>query len=207
MGTNFFRFEKYLYMVCLKMAHLGRVTYCFETLLLLCKLVFFNYNFHKNTRSRQKRFLSKQGQPRPLTRLKARLLTGQLKNGLFLRLHYSVHYYRLAILPIVILTLFENMFFLRKLAQYPSSLIFILPASVLSYIDSKQTKRINSITFVNSGFRSVVVITSAIGRSPVQIWLESFYFFLFLRQISTKQLTVRAWVLTKKVKCLFNKVE
>ena len=75
-------------MVCLKMAHLGRVTYCFETLLLLCKLVFFNYNFHKNTRSRQKRFLSKQGQPRPLTRLKARLLTGQLKNGLFLRLHY-----------------------------------------------------------------------------------------------------------------------
>ena len=153
MGTNF-RFEKYLYMLCLKMAHLGRVTYCFETLLLLCKLVFFNYNFHKNTRSRQKRFLSKQGQPRPLTRLKARLLTGQLKNGLFLRLRYSVHYHRVAILPIVILTLFVNMFFLRKLAQYPSSLIFILPASVLSYIDSKQTKRTNSITFVNSGFRS-----------------------------------------------------
>ena len=188
MGTSFFRFQKYLYMVCLKMAHLWRVTYCFETLLFLCKLVFFNYNFHKNTRSRQKRFLSKQGQPRPLTRLKARLLTGQLKNGLFLRLraelretsslHYSVHYYRVAILPIVILTLFVNMFFLRKLAQYPSSLIFILPASVLSYIDSKQTKRINSITFVNSGF--------ATGRSPVQIWLESFYFFLFLRQISTK---------------------
>ena len=53
------------------------------------------------------------------------------------------------------------MFFLRKLAQYPSSLIFIHPASVLSYIDSKQTKRINSITSVNSGFRSVVVISSA----------------------------------------------
>ena len=59
MGTNFFRFEKYLYMVCLKMAHLGRVTYCFETLLLLCKLVFFNYDFRKNTRSRQKRFFIK----------------------------------------------------------------------------------------------------------------------------------------------------
>ena len=130
-------------MVCLKMAHLGRVTYCFETLLLLCKLVFFNYNFHKNTRSRQKRFLSKQGQPRPLTRLKARLLTGQLKNGLFLRLHYSVHYYRLAILPIVILTLFVNMFFLRKLAQYPSSLIFNLPVSVLSYLHRFKTNQTN----------------------------------------------------------------
>ena len=53
------------------------------------------------------------------------------------------------------------MFFLRKFAQYPSSLIVIHPAPVLSYIDSKQTKQINSIKFVNSGFRSVVVITSA----------------------------------------------
>ena len=80
MGTISFSFEKYLYMVCLKMAHLGRVTYCFETLLFLCKLVFFNYNFHKNTRPRKKRFVSKQGQPRPHTQLKARLLTEQLKN-------------------------------------------------------------------------------------------------------------------------------
>ena len=64
MGTIFLRFEKYLYMVCLRMAHLGRVVYCFETLLFLCNLVFFDYSyFHKNMRSRQKRFLSKQGQP------------------------------------------------------------------------------------------------------------------------------------------------
>ena len=102
MGTISFSFEKYLYMVCLKMAHLGRVTYCFETLLFLCKLVFFNYNFHKNTRSRQKRFVSKQGQPRLYTQLRARFLTEQLKNGLFLRLYNSVHYYRLAILPIAV---------------------------------------------------------------------------------------------------------
>ena len=143
MGTISFSFEKYLYMVCLKMAHIGRETYCFETLLFLCKLVFFNYNFHKNTKSRQKRFVSKQGQPRPHTQLKARLLTEQLKNGLFLRLHYSVHYYRLAILPIVILTLFVNMFFLRKLAQYPSSLIFNLPVSVLSYLHRFKTNQTN----------------------------------------------------------------
>ena len=148
-------------MVCLKMAHLGRVTYCFETLLFLCKLVFFNYNFHKNTKSRQKRFVSKQGQPRPHTQLKARLLTEQLKNDLFLRLHHSAHYYRLAILPIVILTLLVNMFFLRKFPQYPFSLIFINPASVLSHIDSKQTKQINGVEFVNIGFCSVAVITSA----------------------------------------------
>ena len=73
MGTIFVRFEKYLYMVCLKMAHLGRVTYCFETLLILCKLVFFNCNFHKNIR-RQKRFVAKQGQPRPHIQLKATIL-------------------------------------------------------------------------------------------------------------------------------------
>ena len=55
----FFRFEKYL-----KIAHLRRVAYCFETLLFLRKLVFFDYShFHKNIRSRKKRFLSKQGQP------------------------------------------------------------------------------------------------------------------------------------------------
>ena len=115
----FFRFEKYLYIVCLKIAHLGRVTYCFETLLFLCKLVFFNYNFHKNTRSRQKRFVSKQGQPRPQTQLKARLLTEQLKNGLFLRLHYSVHYYRLANLPIVILTMFVKYVFPSQICAIP----------------------------------------------------------------------------------------
>ena len=110
---------KYFYMECLKMAHLGRLTYCFETLLFLCKLVFFNYNFHKNIRSRLKRFLSKQGQPRPHTQLKARLLTEQLKNGLFLRLHYSVHYYRLAILPIVILTLFVKYVFPSQICAIP----------------------------------------------------------------------------------------
>ena len=144
------------------MEHLGRVTHYFETLLFICKLVFFNYNFHKNTKSRQKRFVSKQGQPRPHTaQLKAMLLTEQLKNDLFLRLHHSAHYYRLAILPIVILTLLVNMFFLRKFPQYPFSLIFINPASVLSHIDSKQTKQINGVKFVNIGFRSVGVITSA----------------------------------------------
>ena len=80
-------------MVYLKMAHLGRVTHCFQALLFLCKLVFFNYNFHKNTRSRPKRFVSKKGQPRPHTQLKViRLLTETLKNDLFLRLYYSVHY-------------------------------------------------------------------------------------------------------------------
>ena len=139
-------------MVCLKTAHLGRVTYCFETLLFLCKLVFFNYNFHKNTRSRQKRFVSKQGQPWPYTQLKARLLTEQLK------LHYSVHYCRLAILPIAVCKI---CFSIANMRNTPSSLIFIHPAPVLSYTDSKQTKQINSVKFVNSGFRTVVVFTSA----------------------------------------------
>ena len=116
-GSHFcFWFEKYL--VCLKMVHLGRLTYCFETLLLLCKLAFFNYNFHKNLR-RQKRFVSKQGQPRPHTQLMARLLTEQLKNGIFLRLHYSVHYYRLAILPIGILTLFVKYVFPWQICAIP----------------------------------------------------------------------------------------
>ena len=118
--------ENYLYMVGLKMAPLGRMTYCFETLLFLCNYnflcnykFFFNYNFHKNTRSRQKSFVSKQGQPRPHTELKARLLTEQLKNDLFLRLHYSVHYYRLAILPIVILTLLVKYVFPSQICAIP----------------------------------------------------------------------------------------
>ena len=101
------------------MVHLGRVTYCFETFLFLCKLVFFSHNFHKKTRSRQKRFVSKQGQPRLYTQLKARFLTEQLKNGLFLRLYNSVHYYRLAILPIAILTLFVKYVFPSQMYALP----------------------------------------------------------------------------------------
>ena len=117
--TILFRVENYLYMVCLKMAHLGRVTHCFQALLFLRKLVFFNYNFHKNTRSRPKRFVSKQCQPRPHTQLKARLLTEQLKIDLFLRLRYSVHYYRLAILPIVILSLLVKYVFPSQICAIP----------------------------------------------------------------------------------------
>ena len=106
-------------MVCLKMAHLGRVTHCFQALLFLCKLLFFNYNFHKNTRSRPKRFVSKQCQPWPHTQLKARLLTEQLKIDLFLSLRYSVHYYRLAILPIVILSLLLKYVFPSQICAIP----------------------------------------------------------------------------------------
>ena len=64
-------------------------------------------------------FVSKQGQPRPHTQLMARLLTEQLKNGIFLRLHYSVHYYRLAILPIGILTLFVKYVFPWQICAIP----------------------------------------------------------------------------------------
>ena len=189
MGTIFVRFEKYLFMVCLKMAHLGRVAYCFGTLLILCKLVFFNYKFHKNIR-RQKRFVSKQGQPRPHTQLKARLLTKQLKNGLFLRLHYSVHYYLLAFLPIVIvLTLFVKYVFHSQICALPlQPYLYSSGSCLISYIASKQTKQINITKFVNSGFRSVVVITSvshAEGRQ-FKSGRKHCTFFLYMRQISTK---------------------
>ena len=132
MGTISFSFEKYLYMVCLKMAHLGRVTYCFETLLFLCKLVFFNYNFHKNTRLKQKRFVSKLGQPRLYTQLKARLLTEQLK------LHYSVHYCRLAILPIAVCKI---CFSIANMRNTPLALsLFIRLLFYLTQIQNKQNK-------------------------------------------------------------------
>ena len=67
----------------------------------------------------QKRFVSEQGQPRPHAQLKARLLAEQLKNGLFLRLHHSVNYYRLANLPIVILTLFVKYVFPSQIWAIP----------------------------------------------------------------------------------------
>ena len=175
----FFWFEKYLYIVCLKMVHLGRVTNCFETLLLLCKLAFFNYTFHKNIR-RQKRFVSKQGQPRPHTQLKARLLTEQLKNGLFLRLHYSVHYYRLAILPIAILTLFVKYVFPSQICAIPlqpylysSGSCFILHR-FKTHKTNKQYKMCHQWFPQCSGYH--VRLTR--GRSPVQIWSETLNFFV-----------------------------
>ena len=78
-----------------------------------------------------------------------------------LRLHYSVNYYRLAILPFVILTLFVKYVF-------PSAQISAIPLKPHLYSSScfilcrfKTKKQVNSREFVNRGFRSVVVITSA----------------------------------------------
>ena len=75
----FFRFPNYLRMLCLKMAHLGRVAYCFESMLFQHANPYFSTIISMR---KQKRSVSKQGQPRPRTQLKARVLTKQLKNGL-----------------------------------------------------------------------------------------------------------------------------
>ena len=75
----FFRFPNYLRMLCLKMAHLGRVVYCFDPMLFQHANLYFSTIISMR---KQKRFVSKQGQPRPCTQLKVRLLTEQLKNGL-----------------------------------------------------------------------------------------------------------------------------
>ena len=128
------------------MVHLGRVTYCFQTFLFLCKLLFFSHNFHKKTRSRQKRFVSKQGQPRLYTQLKARFLTEQLKNSLFLRLYNSAitnasQFFLLLFVKYV----FPSQMYALPLQPYlySSGFCFILHRSV------------------NCGFHSAVVITSA----------------------------------------------
>ena len=75
----FFRFPNYLRMLCLKMAHLGRVVYCFDPMLFQHANLYFSTIISMR---KQKRFVSKQGQPRPCTQLKVRLPTEQLKNGL-----------------------------------------------------------------------------------------------------------------------------
>ena len=75
----FFRFPNYLRMLCLKMSHLGRVAYCFDPMLFRHANLYFSTIISMR---KQKRFVSKQGQPRPRTQLKARVLTKQLKNGL-----------------------------------------------------------------------------------------------------------------------------
>ena len=66
-------------MLCLNMAHLGRVAYCFEPMLFRHANLYFSTIISMR---KQKRFVSKQGQPRPCTQLKVRLPTEQLKNGL-----------------------------------------------------------------------------------------------------------------------------
>ena len=69
----------YLCMLCLNMAHLGRVAYCFEPMLFRHANLYFSTIISMR---KQKRFVSKQGQPRPCAQLKVRLPTEQLKNGL-----------------------------------------------------------------------------------------------------------------------------
>ena len=80
------------------------------------------------------------------------------------------------------------MFFLRKLAQYPSSLIFIHPPA-LSYIDSKQRKQINSREFSSCGFRSVVVITSASHAEGRQFKSGRKHFTFFFKLGKSVQIT------------------
>ena len=75
-----FKFPNYLRMLCLKMAHLGRVAYTVHE-----PMLFRHVNLYFSTTismRKQKRFVSKQGQPRSRTQLKARVLTKQLKNVL-----------------------------------------------------------------------------------------------------------------------------
>ena len=66
----FFRFPNYLRMLCLKMAHLGRVVYCFDPMLFQHANLYFSTIISMR---KQKRFVSKQGQPRSRTQLKARV--------------------------------------------------------------------------------------------------------------------------------------
>ena len=67
---------------------------------------------------KQKRFVSKQGQPRPRTLLKARVLTKQLKNGL-LEATLLGPLLPPPILPIVILTLFVKYVFPSQISAIP----------------------------------------------------------------------------------------
>ena len=141
----------YLRMLCSKMAQLGGVAYCFESMSFQHANLYFLTTCIISMR-KQKRFVSKQGQPRPCTQLKARLLTERLKNGLLEAILLG---------PLFPPRNSSNYYFdTHKFAQYPFSLIIIHPLA-LCYIDSKQIKQMISRKFVNCGFRSVVVITSA----------------------------------------------
>ena len=66
----FLRFPNYLRMLCLKMAHLGLVVYCFDPMLFQHANLYFSTII---SMTKQKRFVSKQGQPRSRTQLKARV--------------------------------------------------------------------------------------------------------------------------------------
>ena len=66
----FFRFPNYLRMLCLKKAHLRRVVYCFDPMLFQHANLYFSTIISMR---KQKRFVSKQGQPRSRTQLKARV--------------------------------------------------------------------------------------------------------------------------------------
>ena len=66
----FVRFPNSLRTLCLKMAHLGPVAYCFEPMLFRHADLYFPTVISMR---KQKRFVSKQGQPRPRTQLKARV--------------------------------------------------------------------------------------------------------------------------------------
>ena len=125
MGTIFFWFEKYVYMVCLKMAHLRRVTYCFETLLffIICKVVFCKSNFHKNKNTKEVSIKTRSTSA-------SRSIKGWVTSRTTAEMVYSWGYITRSIITAsqIFLLLFwhccKNMFFLRKFAQYPSSFIY-----------------------------------------------------------------------------------
>ena len=179
----FFRFPNYLRMLCLKRGHLGRVTYtvaspcCFGMQTCIFQLEFPWEN---------KRFVSKQGQPRPRPQLKARVLTKQLKNGLLeatllgpLLPPRNSSY--CCFLQCKICFSFANL----RNTTLASSLFILL----LNYIDSKQRKQINNGEFVNCGFRSVVVITSASHAEGRQFKSGRKHFTFFFKLCKSVQIT------------------
>ena len=74
----FLRFPNYLRMLCLKMAHLGRVAYCFEPMLFRHANLYFSTIISMRTQEVCIKTRPTSASPS----IKARVLTRQLKNGL-----------------------------------------------------------------------------------------------------------------------------
>ena len=183
------------------MAHLGRVTYCLETLLLLCKLVFFNYNFHKNTdKIKTKEVFIKtrstsashsiEGQVTNWTTEKWSILEATLLGPLLPPRNSSYCYFD---------TVCKICFSFANLGNTPlASSLFIL----LLYLIQIQNKE-NKKTVENS--LTVVSVVQWLSRPPHTRKVASsnlagniLLFSLLETNKQRKYLTVRVWVLTKK---------
>ena len=166
---SFFQVSKLLAYVALENdASWASGVYCFEPMLFRHSNLYFSTIISMR---KQRRFVSKQGQPRPRTQLKARVLTKQLKNALL----------EATLLGPLLPPRNSSSCYFDTVKYVSPSQIWAIPlyssSCFILYRFKTSKKKQQIICLLWFPYCSGYHVRFTRGRSPVQIWPEILYLF------------------------------